>query len=101
MSLLLHAHSHPPSHLLMPAHLPTCALPPVHAQVRRDQERQLAQALEALHSGLVETSKALSQDVVEPHVRTSLQGAYQAAASERGPGSYKRVRAIGVDWGWR
>eukprot|EP00198_Chlamydomonas_reinhardtii_P008705 XP_001698042.1 predicted protein [Chlamydomonas reinhardtii] len=64
----------------------------LYRQVRRDQERQLAQALEALHSGLVETSKALSQDVVEPHVRTSLQGAYQAAASERGPGSYKRMR---------
>ena len=70
-------------------------LPPVHAQVRRDQERQLAQALEALQSGLVETSKALSQDVVEPAVCTALGEIYLAAANERGPGSFARVRAAG------
>ncbi|KAG2445202.1 hypothetical protein HYH02_008670 [Chlamydomonas schloesseri] len=61
-------------------------------QVRRDQDRQLAQALGELQSGLVEASKALSQDVVEPAVKAALGETYLAAANERGTGSFMRMK---------
>ncbi|KAG2439503.1 hypothetical protein HXX76_004857 [Chlamydomonas incerta] len=78
--------------VLLPAQLDR--LDELYGQVRRDQERQLGQALEALQSGMVEASKALSQDVVEPAVCTALGETYLAAASERGTGSFQRMKDL-------
>ncbi|PNH00579.1 hypothetical protein TSOC_013602, partial [Tetrabaena socialis] len=62
-------------------------------KVLRDQTRQLRSRLEAVAAKVHEASKAMSRDVVEPQVREALRPAYQAAAMERGSGSFMRMKA--------